>query len=57
MGVQTISSWDGPPRKAVPRKSLKDQTKGKVRTTGVLRRKVAENRYGGSGWDPSKVSS
>ena len=47
--------WDGPARKPVPRGGLKDQTSGKVRGRVVLGRKVAENRYGGSGWDKSKL--
>jgi hypothetical protein len=52
-GKRTV--WDGPPRKPVPRKTLKDQTGGKVLGVRPLPSKVAENRYGGSGWDPSKV--
>lgn len=53
VGKRTV--WDGPTRKAVPRKGLKDQTGG-YRKVRVLARKKAENRYGGSGWDKSKIA-
>ena len=50
-------NWEGPKRNPVPRSAgLKDQASGKVLGTQPLARKVAENRYGGSGWDPSKIA-
>lgn len=57
MGLTKVGKrvvWDGPTRKAVPRKPLRDETGG-YRKSVKMRRKVAENRYGGSGWEPSKV--
>jgi hypothetical protein len=49
--------YGGPPRQRVPRGQFTNQAGGKVVGVRVLRRKRAENRYGGSGWDPSKVRS
>jgi hypothetical protein len=47
--------WDGPSRRSVPRGGFTDQTRGRSAGVRVMRRKVAENRYGGSGWDRSRV--
>jgi len=47
--------WDGPPRKAVPRGSLRDQTGGKGVGVRVMPRKPLSGEYGPRGWDKSRV--
>jgi hypothetical protein len=56
MAYSIKRDWDGPTRKAVPRKKTRNQRAGKVVAINKLARKKAENRYGGSGWDPSKIA-
>lgn len=54
VGKRTV--WDGPPRKAVPRKPLRNQTTGKARATSTLARKPGMTRKGsGPGWDKRRA--